>query len=96
MLCRRLIQEVEGFRSRLRPLGYEAESVPGRLTLTRAKVIDVGPEPALAPTRAGLTTPAATPAPNQGPGGSPASPPPPRMAPPGTGAQPVQRPIEES
>jgi general secretion pathway protein L len=84
-------QEVEGFRSRLRPLGYEAESVPGRLTLTRAKVIDVGPEPALAPTRAGLTTPAATPAPNQGPGGSPASPPPPRMAPPGTGAQPVQR-----
>lgn len=78
-------QEVEGFRSRLRPLGYDAESVPGRLTLTRAKLADIGPEPALGPTRAG---PGATTAPNQGPGGSPAAPPPPRVAP-GTGAQPV-------
>lgn len=34
-------QEVEGFRGRLRPLGYDAESVPGRLTLTPLKPGDI-------------------------------------------------------
>lgn len=79
-------QEVEGFRGRLRPLGYDAESVPGRLTLTRAKITDTGPEPALGPSRAGPG--AQNPNPNAAPGGPPGSPPP-RMAPPGAGAQPV-------
>jgi general secretion pathway protein L len=87
-------QEVEGFRGRLRPLGYDAESVPGRLTLTRSKITDTGPEPALGPTRAGPGTPPGGPGgpgpnPNATPGGTPGSPPPPRMMPPGAGAQPV-------
>lgn len=80
-------QEVEGFRGRLKPLGYDAESVPGRLTLTRVKFTDA--VATAAPSSAG-------PAPNATPGVSPGTPgaaPPPRMAPPGAGAQPSpQRP----
>ncbi|WP_374569102.1 type II secretion system protein GspL [Ideonella sp.] len=79
-------QEVEGFRSRLRPLGYDAESVPGRLTLTRAKLTDAGPDPALAPTRAGPGAAAAATMPNPTPGG--ATTPPPRMTPPVPGQRP--------
>ncbi|MEK8032176.1 type II secretion system protein GspL [Ideonella sp. DXS29W] len=80
-------QEVEAFRGRLRPLGYDAESVPGRLTLTRAKITEPGPGPMLAPSRGGPGVPpnGAGPA----PGGAPVTPPPARMAPPGTGAQAV-------
>jgi general secretion pathway protein L len=37
-------QEVEAFRTRLRALGYDAESVPGRLTLTRARSPEGGLE----------------------------------------------------
>jgi general secretion pathway protein L len=58
-------QEVEAFRSRLRPLGYDAESVPGRLTLVRAKLPEGGlaePLPGTAPA-ARPTGPGATPAP---------------------------------
>ena len=58
-------QEVEAFRSRLRPLGYDAESVPGRLTLVRAKLPEGGlaePPPAAAPA-ARPTGPGAPPAP---------------------------------
>lgn len=75
-------QEVEGFRGRLKPLGYDAESVPGRLTLTRAKFTDGGPAAA---------QPGAGTAPNAAPGGTPGAAPPPRMAPPGAGAQPSQQ-----
>lgn len=32
-------QEVEAFRGRLAPLGYDAESVPGRLTLKRTRLL---------------------------------------------------------
>jgi general secretion pathway protein L len=62
-------QEVEAFRGRLAPLGYDAESVPGRLTLKRARLL---PD-------AGANAPTGSP----GPGG-PGMPPPgvPPAAPP--------------
>jgi general secretion pathway protein L len=58
-------QEVEAFRTRLRPLGYDAESVPGRLTLTRAK-LPVG----------GLDQPDSLVRPAAGTGTAPPAPPP--------------------
>lgn len=78
-------QEVEAFRGRLRPLGYDAESVPGRLTLTRAKQVElmmdapagVPPRPATVPTTAPTSPqpapPAAPPAvpPGVGPNAAP-------------------------
>lgn len=67
-------QEVEAFRGRLAPLGYDAESVPGRLTLKRARLL---PD-------AGANAPAGGPGP--GPGG-PGMPPP--VAPPGTQPRPA-------
>ncbi len=59
-------QEVEAFRSRLRPLGYDAESVPGRLTLTKVKLAEGAVEP-----------PPTGPGPGAGPGPrpTPAAPP---------------------
>lgn len=54
-------QEVESFRTRLRALGYDAESVPGRLTLTRAKIVEGGPDalPLNRPASQGATAPPA-------------------------------------
>ncbi|HJV70663.1 type II secretion system protein GspL [Ideonella sp.] len=82
-------QEVEAFRGRLRPLGYDAESVPGRLTLTRAKQAELAmdvpaapPRPGAAPTNPPATPPAgpAAAAPNAPrPVPELASPPPPQM-----------------
>lgn len=70
-------QEVEAFRGRLRPLGYDAESVPGRLTLTRAKQAELmldapasgSPRSAIAPTAPAAVAPRVTPsaAPNVAP-----------------------------
>jgi general secretion pathway protein L len=76
-------QEVEAFRARLRPLGYDAESVPGRLTLVRAKLPEGGlAEPAAGAAPAGRpanpgTPPAPPPnaAPNPAPNTAPNSPP---------------------
>jgi general secretion pathway protein L len=66
-------QEIEAFRARLAPLGYEAESVPGRLSLTRARLLPDAATMA-APTAAG---PAATgPAPPANQPGMPPAPPP--------------------
>jgi general secretion pathway protein L len=66
-------QEVEAFRTRLRPLGYDAESVPGRLTLSRAKLPEAGLEPVLAATgRPALPAP---PGPAPGPATAPPAPP---------------------
>lgn len=36
-------QEINDFRGRLRPLGLDAEAVPGRLTLSRARVVEGTP-----------------------------------------------------
>ncbi|MGM9488697.1 type II secretion system protein GspL [Ideonella sp. YS5] len=60
-------QEVEAFRGRLRQLGYDAESVPGRLTLVRAKL----PEGGLAEPPPGATPPGARPV---NPGAQPPAP----------------------
>lgn len=59
--------EVDGFRARLRPLGFDAEAVPGRLTLT-----PYVPKPGDAP----LAAPAGAP-----PGPGPAAVPPPGVRP---------------
>lgn len=68
-------QEVEAFRSRLRPLGYDAESVPGRLTLSRAKLPEGGlaepPPSTAAATRPVNPSAPPAPAPNVGPGTGP-------------------------
>jgi hypothetical protein len=63
-------QEVEAFRGRLRPLGYDAESVPGRLTLARAKLPEGGlAEPPPAGPSGRPVNPGA--APNTAPGPAP-------------------------
>ncbi|MFZ5550465.1 MAG: type II secretion system protein GspL [Pseudomonadota bacterium] len=66
-------QEVEAFRGRLAPLGYDAESVPGRLTLKRARPLPGGgplAAPAGAPGPAGQAMPpAAQPRPTPQTGG---------------------------
>jgi general secretion pathway protein L len=68
-------QEIEAFRARLAPLGYEAESVPGRLSLTRARLLPDAatavPPPAAGPGTA--PTPAMQPAMQPG---MPSAPPP--------------------
>ena len=84
-------QEVDGFRARLRPLGFDAEAVPGRLTLTpyRAKP---GDAPLAPPGGAGPATApppgvgAVAPAPGAVP--PPGSPPPPVAVRPGLGVPP--------
>jgi general secretion pathway protein L len=79
-------QEVEAFRTRLQPLGYEAESVPGRLTLRRAplRVDGAGDAPA--------ARPGPGPAPVAAPPGM--QPPPPRPVP--GAAPPPQRPLPQA
>lgn len=92
-------QEVEAFRSRLRPLGYDAESVPGRLTLTRIKLAEGAaealPGPASPGARPAPASPTAGPQTGQA-GAPPAAPamarpvPPlqPQQVPPGAGPMP--------
>jgi general secretion pathway protein L len=93
-------QEVEAFRTRLRPLGYDAESVPGRLTLMRAKLPPGGMDPAAAPARpSGPPTalPPGTPPPGTGPAPAPGGRPPMPVQPLGMtpGAPPQQVPQRE-
>jgi general secretion pathway protein L len=82
-------QEVEAFRARLRPLGYDAESVPGRLTLSRAKFAEGTEPPAGPPLRPG---------PGPGPGAGPVAPAaPPNASPnpgPGAAARPATPPVQ--
>lgn len=75
-------QEAEAFRNRLRPLGYDAESVPGRLTLTRAKLPAGGLDQPDTPVRPAATPPNLGPQPGTQPGNQPGARPP--------GAPPVQ------
>ncbi len=63
-------QEVEAFRTRLRALGYDAESVPGRLTLTRARLPEPGPEAAGAGAAARPAGPAVLPPTRVAPAGA--------------------------
>lgn len=70
-------QEVEGFRARLRPLGYDAEAAAGRLTIVPGASPAVDSVPAAAPT--GPTAPA--PGNAQLPAGTRAVPPLPAAAP---------------
>lgn len=84
-------QEVEAFRARLQPLGYEAESVPGRLTLRRAPLRPDAPAdgPPPAP-RAGMGPG------GPGPGPAPAGvPPQPRPQPAAAAATPA-RPLPQA
>lgn len=68
--------ETEGFQTRLRPLGLDAQVEPNKLTLTRAR-LPLNAAPPFAP-------------PMGGPTGSPTGGPPPRLAPGGLPARPPQ------
>ena len=61
-------QEVDGFRARLRPLGFDVEAVPGRLTLS-AYVPKPGELPLAAPGGPAPAGPALGAAPGPGPAG---------------------------
>lgn len=73
-------QEVDAFRDRLRPLGLDLEAQPGRLTLSRLRMLDGSPAGNPGP---GPSTTAPSPGPGVSPAGAGAMPtsPPPSAAP---------------